>query len=79
MKNMKKLIFFVSGPELLNGFAYLHEILSRNVLNTQDVPFVGFKALMNTENLKFLKKYKNSINSNCPPFGQFQSYLHEIL
>ena len=28
MKNEKKLIFFVSGPKLPNGCAYLHEILS---------------------------------------------------
>ena len=28
MKNKKKLFFFVSGPELLNGCTYLHEILS---------------------------------------------------
>ena len=39
------------------------------MLNTQDVPFGGLKALINKENMKFGKIQKNSINSNCALFG----------
>ena len=76
MKNMN-FFFFVSGPELQNGCTFVHKNLWWNMLNTQNVPFWGLKALSWTENVKNWKKkiYKNSINSNATSFGQFHSYF----
>ena len=54
---LKKIIFFVSGPELLNDWTCMHENLLWNVLNTQDVPCGCLKALTSKENMKFLKTY----------------------
>ena len=79
MKNKERSSFLVSGPELLNGWTYLHENLSQNLLSSLDVIFWGFKSCIKYNKLEILKKYLNSINSSSASSGQLQSHLPEIL
>ena len=86
MKNMKNYIYFFHSKtrtsKCLCSYAWK---FVKNVLNTQDVPFEGLKALIDKENIEFLKieiqfiQYVPNLVNFKDIFMKFIWSVHEVL